>query len=79
MEKYKSNEDFKGKGPTKKRNMERGDRQGAAFLFKASVSSQEVGKRGTTEWSKGLENENWNSGPTEDKGPWETHQSHFKT
>lgn len=32
-----------------------------------------------TEWSKGLENEHWNSGPTEDKGPWETHQSCFKT
>ena len=44
-EKYKSNEDFKGKGLTKKRNMERGGQQGAAFLFKASVSSQAVDKR----------------------------------
>ena len=44
-EKYKSNEDFKGKGLTKKRNMERGGRQGATFLFKASVSSQAVDKR----------------------------------
>lgn len=45
LEKYKSNEDFKGKGLTKKRNMERGGRQGAVFLFKASVSSQAVDKR----------------------------------